>query len=303
MLKLEASIGQIIFGGYDTEKISGSLYSLPMQPNEATNTISTMTIALTSLGFEKGGQVENLSGDAFPVPVLLDSGTTYLNVPQAVYSTMYSYFEVSQDSSGNHIVDCDLLSNANGSLNFGFGGTDGPLIKVPFSEFALPSNSAVNMTNGNAACQFGMGYSKDDQWILGDTFLRSAYVVYDLDNQIISLAQTNFNSTSTNVIEIGSDVVGTSISQGVTVHETATGVVGGDNHAPTGSVAASATGHFTVSGSIGEATGISATASSSNSPSAASSSATSSADNLTPFSSLKTMLCAVSLVSAVLSLL
>ena len=38
--------------------------------------------------------------------------------------------------------------------------------------------------------------------VLGDTFLRSAYVVYDLGNNEISLAATNFNATS-NVQEIG----------------------------------------------------------------------------------------------------
>jgi hypothetical protein len=38
--------------------------------------------------------------------------------------------------------------------------------------------------------------------VLGDTFLRSAYVVYDLQNNQISLAQTDFNSTTTNVVEI-----------------------------------------------------------------------------------------------------
>lgn len=38
--------------------------------------------------------------------------------------------------------------------------------------------------------------------VLGDTFLRSAYVVYDLQNNQISLAQTDFNATSSNVVEI-----------------------------------------------------------------------------------------------------
>ena len=38
--------------------------------------------------------------------------------------------------------------------------------------------------------------------VLGDTFLRSAYVVYDLHNNEISLAQTNFNSTGSNIMEI-----------------------------------------------------------------------------------------------------
>jgi hypothetical protein len=38
--------------------------------------------------------------------------------------------------------------------------------------------------------------------VLGDTFLRSAYVVYDLQNNQISLAQTDFNATGSNVVEI-----------------------------------------------------------------------------------------------------
>lgn len=37
----------------------------------------------------------------------------------------------------------------------------------------------------------------------GDTFLRSAYVVYDLDNQEISLGNTLFNVTDSTIREIG----------------------------------------------------------------------------------------------------
>jgi hypothetical protein len=40
--------------------------------------------------------------------------------------------------------------------------------------------------------------------VLGDTFIRSAYLVYDLANNEISMAQTKFNSTATNVVEITS---------------------------------------------------------------------------------------------------
>ena len=51
---------------------------------------------------------------------------------------------------------------------------------------------------------FGIAPSQGTTSVLGDTFLRSAYVVYDLANNEISLAQTNFNSTSSHVLEIGS---------------------------------------------------------------------------------------------------
>lgn len=60
--------------------------------------------------------------------------------------------------------------------------------------------------------------------MLGDTFLRSAYVVYDLENNQISLAATNFNATGTNVQEIGSSVPGaTDVPNAVATAEVATG--------------------------------------------------------------------------------
>lgn len=38
---------------------------------------------------------------------------------------------------------------------------------------------------------------------LGDTFLRSAYVVYDMTNNEISVAPMNFNAVNSNIVEIG----------------------------------------------------------------------------------------------------
>lgn len=54
----------------------------------------------------------------------------------------------------------------------------------------------------NAQC-LGISPAGSSQPVLGDTFLRSAYVVYDLGNNEISLAATNFNATSSSVREIG----------------------------------------------------------------------------------------------------
>jgi Eukaryotic aspartyl protease len=55
----------------------------------------------------------------------------------------------------------------------------------------------------------GISDAGDSTAVLGDTFLRSAYVVYDIGTNQISLAQTDFNATSSNIKEIsaGSDGV------------------------------------------------------------------------------------------------
>lgn len=51
--------------------------------------------------------------------------------------------------------------------------------------------------------------------MLGDTFLRSAYVVYDLANNAISLAPTNFNATASTVLEIAAGANGVPDASGV----------------------------------------------------------------------------------------
>lgn len=48
----------------------------------------------------------------------------------------------------------------------------------------------------------GIGPADDGIPVLGLTFLRSAYVVFDRTNQQIALAQTNLNSTDSNIVEI-----------------------------------------------------------------------------------------------------
>lgn len=152
-----------------------------------------------------------------------------------------------------YIVPCSLAASTD-VLSFGFGGNGGPTIKVSFSEFVTPvyneDGSQPTFRNGRGpVCTWGLLPSGDASQpiLLGDTFLRSAYVVYDLANNQIGMAQTNFNATGSNVVEISGtaipsasatatlaaqqqDYTGHPLEQG----HTKTGVAGA---APTGAVA------------------------------------------------------------------
>jgi hypothetical protein len=59
---------------------------------------------------------------------------------------------------------------------------------------------APRYPDGQPACILGVQDEAGRGVILGDTFLRNAYVVYDLVNNRIGLAQSNVNSTSSNVV-------------------------------------------------------------------------------------------------------
>ncbi|CRG89996.1 putative aspartic-type endopeptidase opsB [Talaromyces islandicus] len=229
---LFSSDGNCLFGGYDTKKFSGNLLSVPIQPDAQSGQLTSMTVAWTSLSLNTGSSTKSITPSNFAEPALLDSGTTLSIIPEQLYDELHSFFEAQDDESGNAIVDCGTLDKADGTLDFQFGGSKGPVIKVPFSEFALPATTTIGtwaqFDDGSYMCVLGMQpQTESDPIILGDTFLRSAYVVYDLDNKQISLAQTIFNATDSNVVEISKTSPVASVVTGVVVTQTASAGSGG----------------------------------------------------------------------------
>ena len=176
---LEASTGTILFGGYDSSKYTGNLATLPIIPN-ANGVYDALEVTLSSVALTDDSGTTTYTADGFSESVLLDSGTSLASVPSDVFSSLIQYFDLQPAGSGSsrYLVNCDIGSSQ-GSLDFGF---DGVTIQVPFSELALPNG-------GSSSCYFGLTSGGST---LGDTFLRSAYVVYDLGNKQISLAQTVF---------------------------------------------------------------------------------------------------------------
>lgn len=187
---LDASTGSILFGGVDSEKYSGTLSTLPILTEQGV--YAEFIIALTGLG-ANGDEGSFFNNET--VPVLLDSGSSLMYLPDNVVVDIYNKYGATYSSSqGAAFVDCSLASSSE-SLEFTFSGVT---ISVPMNELVI----VAGYSRGKAVCIFGVGPAGDSTSVLGDTFLRSAYVVYDLAQNEISLAQTNFNATGSNILEI-----------------------------------------------------------------------------------------------------
>jgi len=201
---LDASTGSILFGGVDTDKFHGTLSTLPILQEQGT--YAEFIIALTDMGI--GNNKTSLFANS-NIPVLLDSGSSLMYLPDNVATALYQRFNARYDSRQQAaFVDCDL-ANQDGTLDFGFSGVT---ISVPYNELVI----TAAISRGVPVCILGIGPAGNSVSVLGDTFLRSAYVVYDLSNNEISLAQTNFNATGSSVQEIkaGADgVPGASVVQ------------------------------------------------------------------------------------------
>ncbi|KAI1179069.1 aspartic peptidase domain-containing protein [Nemania sp. FL0916] len=205
---LDASKGNILFGGIDTDKYKGDLIRVDVQQDPQTEAFTSFIVELTSLGAHSVSGQDALTSSQFPIPVVLDSGTTFTYLPddivQEIWKEVGSQYYLGNDGSGAPLVPCALAKNQ-GYFTFGFGGSGGPMINVTMDELVLPiSNQETAFPSGpykgQAACQFGIQNITQGHYLLGDTFLRSAYVVYDLENNEIGLAPTDFNATTSNVV-------------------------------------------------------------------------------------------------------
>ena len=187
-------------------------------PVQATNgSYTDFTVALSSVSVLDCSGAVQYSQTNLALPVILDSGTTDAYLPDNVVNPILSGVGVINDEDYGSIVPCNL-ANSPATLSFGFGGTGGQTISVGLGEFVTPifNEEGVQPTFKDGAgtvCSWGLMSSGTGPILLGDAFLRSAYVVYDLTNNQIGMAQTNFNATSSNVVEIsGSSIPDASIT-------------------------------------------------------------------------------------------
>lgn len=205
---LAQSRGSIIFGGYDYDRFKGDLTILPIQVDDQTGMRTSFTVSWTSIGVNMRGNDFALDTPGFVYPAVLDSGTTLTYMPTVLYEPLAEYFNTttSRNFPGVVFVDCNVGKTHPGQLIFGLGGDDGVEIAVEFDELAVPvfdtRDGQQIRVKGQPQCQFGLSDAGEGYSILfGQTFLRSAYVLYDLENLRLGVAQTVFDVTTSNIME------------------------------------------------------------------------------------------------------
>jgi hypothetical protein len=181
-----AKKGSILFGGADNTKYRGQLQSLHVILQD--NIFRTWAVNLTSVVYidSSSGETQALTADDFEITTILDSGSPnmYLSPPLVELLTSRMGAILHQ---GTPYVSCDLRQSHE-SLEFGLGRKrHGPRITVPYSEIIYPYGFPANMGNVNddddsPLCYLGLIGTNGPTFLLGDTFIRSAYVVYDVDH-------------------------------------------------------------------------------------------------------------------------
>ena len=206
------SSGSILFGGVDVDKYTGQLVTLDILPDLQVQGVDQFITTVTDFSTNVGGQktqvwkggspgVDAYKSNDYSLPVLLDTGSSAWSVPTSYYPLIAKQFPYVDN---NGLAKCSDV-NPDDTITLTFGGEVD--ITVPANEFIVPiynrtTNAAYEYPSGADQCVFmiapskgtGMGFDT-----LGDAILRSMYVVFDLDNAQLSIAQANINSTSTDV--------------------------------------------------------------------------------------------------------
>ena len=167
---IEASTGVILFGGVDFDKFSGTLQTLPINTDNGTYSRLMITLTDMTISTPDNPPVELGSSSTFPLSVVLDSGSTLSHLPTFVVASLANIFDAQLQDDLYILPNCDALF-APGTVDFFFSGVQ---ISVPFSEIIVD----VGVTS--PVCAIGIQAMDTPCGSLGDTFLRSAYVVYDL---------------------------------------------------------------------------------------------------------------------------
>ncbi|MBS4469550.1 hypothetical protein KHP32_22785, partial [Cronobacter sakazakii] len=103
-------------------------------------------------------------------------------IPPAVFNSISEGLGLAQG-----LLPCNYR-NADASLIYHFGGEGGPSIDVPLKAI-LDVEAAGQFDDGRDACYLNIIAESDNDVILGDSFMRSGYFVYDLENNVGAMAQ------------------------------------------------------------------------------------------------------------------
>jgi len=205
--------GSILFGGIDKSKYTGELATVDLLPpvynGRTTGVVNQFITSVTGVNTTVGGKQSSIwSGgvgnvqayqDTNSLPVLLDTGSTAWSLPTRYYEAIVSQFTYIDPRRG--ICSCSHV-NSGDSISLEFAGK--VTIQADVSSFIVPivnstTREPVPLGDGTDACAFLLAPAAEDGMgfqTLGDAILRSMYVVFDLDNGQVSIAQANINSTA-----------------------------------------------------------------------------------------------------------
>ncbi|PHH63130.1 hypothetical protein CDD81_6281 [Ophiocordyceps australis] len=158
--------GEIRFGSTDSKKFTGDISYTPVESSDGDWSIKLDDVAYDGNKAQVGGVLS-----------YIDTGTSFIFGPPDMVKKLHSVIPGAESSNEQtYHVPCD----SNKSLTFTFSGVD---YQVPAKDWISPKNVAGKCTSNIYGHEVAKG-----AWLLGDTFLKNVYTVFDRDEKRVGFA-------------------------------------------------------------------------------------------------------------------
>jgi len=157
------------FGGIDSSHYTGKLVKIPLRRK------AYWEVNLDSITFGKE------TADLDNTGVILDTGTSLIALPSTLAELLNKEIGAKKGFNGQYTVECDKRDSLP-DISFTLSGYD----------FSITAYDYILEVQGSCISSFmGMDFPAPTGplAILGDSFLRKWYSVYDLGNDAVALAQ------------------------------------------------------------------------------------------------------------------
>jgi hypothetical protein len=205
--------GEIIFGGVDNTKFVGDLTYMPVAAIKTTTQSSASALFKTNsnyyywMVYAQGLAVKNSntgSNPSFRLPeigaYILDTGTTLTYLPTAVAVEVVSAFVGKENFALDKVeqlfvVDCAAASKSTARFELHMSQsstfmTNPVILSVPSSELFIPVDGTT--LENSKTCYFGIAPATStigpNMYLIGETVLRSAYMVFDMNQNRVGIA-------------------------------------------------------------------------------------------------------------------
>jgi len=157
--------GVINFGSPDSSRFSGSINYSPSLPNSSDD----WALQITDIGV--GSTQTGIKNLAY-----IDTGTSFIFAPPGDAKTLHAAIKGAQSSDGStYTVPCTTTT----PLTFSFGSNT---YSVSSKDWVSPEVNGVCTSN-----VYGMAVVDENSWLVGDTFLKNVYAVFDYDQKRIGM--------------------------------------------------------------------------------------------------------------------
>lgn len=243
--------GELNFGAPNTDRYDGDLNNIPLADNKD----GFWEIKVDGLG------VEGEEADIGARTAIIDTGTAFIFMPKSDAVALHKVIPGSKEATVEAFtIPCDTDKK----LWMQFGG----------QKYSISTADWVGDSLGGGICGsniIGRQTFGDNQWLVGDVFLKNVYTVFDIDGAQVgfgvkdgseekaisssspSATPESTTSQSGSAVPTPTEpllVPGTKMQVSGTVVPTGTATEAGSNTSPTGAASAMTFSHFSVVASL-----------------------------------------------------